>query len=217
MGTMKTVSFQPSAGTKRTGPQHWEKKRDSNLLRTFSENPGKQISGKELFQTTETNLFQWCCFTVTVNDLFIRTFYISNREEVGGFHTEIFLWFFPIFVPPFSLRAPTPKNWEGGQTQRSTNWSRSSTDNPVIGAWHLVWKTNPDKSPTNLVNAPPTRAKRVRSCECLHLSIHHSFMAVSACAFYLFYIEFASRYISGTRKFPPYRWPWGLWRRYLSF
>ena len=26
-----------------------------------------------------------------VNDLFIRTFYISNREEVGGFHTEFFL------------------------------------------------------------------------------------------------------------------------------
>ena len=105
-----------------------------------------------------------------------------------GFTQKFFCDFSQFLSHLFSLRAPTPKNWEGGQTQRSTNWSRSSTDNPVIGVWHLIWKTNPDKSPTNLVNAPPTRAKRVRSCECLHLSIHHSFTAVSACAFYFYFI-----------------------------
>ena len=59
-------------------------------------------------------------------------------------------------------------------------------------------KTNPDRSPTNLVNAPPTRRKSVRSCECLEFSFHYSFTAVSASAFY----TFAFLYIS--IRFPIY-------------
>ena len=93
MGTMKTVSFQPSVGTKRTRPQHWGNKKKE--IQISYERFPKEQENKSLvnnfFKPLKQTFFSDAVSQWHVNDLFIRTFYISNREEVGGFHTEFFL------------------------------------------------------------------------------------------------------------------------------
>ena len=86
MGTMKTVSFQPSVGTKRTRPQHWGNKK-------------KEIQ-PSYNQTTETNLFQWWCFTVTCQWFVYPDFLHLKQGRGGRVSHRNFSVIFPNFCMP---------------------------------------------------------------------------------------------------------------------
>ena len=163
MGTMKTSSFLPCVGTKRTRSYLGKPKK------THKPNCGEHSSEPRFVFT--------CILAVHRNifgDMSDDLFHVHFTSQIlgmwwAGSHRN-FLWIPIVFDPPkLPLRVTHPQKL--GETHGS-NWLRSLRDKPVIGNL-LMWQRWHQQIPTvttNRVISPPTlQAKRVSRAAC-HLS-----------------------------------------------